>query len=274
MADNARLKAMVRGHWQQEPCESRAGKSGDRRTWFEEIDRYRYEKSPFIPAFARFDESRGKRVLEVGLGSGSDFIRWARAGAILWGRDLTEAAVALARERLAMEGLTADVSCGDVEALEFPDNLFDLVWSYGVIHHTPDTPKAVAEIHRVLKPGGTVRVMIYNLNGLTAFYEWCLFALLRGRPWLSRRQIMATYNESPGTKLYTAGEARSLFDKFGTVQIRTVIDSGDCLDFMLSERYCKRSAIRFAFAVAPLLRPLIRALPSRFGTTMLIEARK
>ncbi len=272
--DAAALKSAVKAYWEAEPCESRVGKSQDRRTFFEEIDRFRYEAYPWIMPFARFEESRGKRVLEVGLGSSSDFIRWARAGAVLSGRDLTETAVAWARERLAMEGLTADVSCGDVEALEFPDNFFDLVWSYGVIHCTPDTPKAVAEFYRVLRPGGTVRVMIYNLNGLTFFFQWCRFALLRGRPWMSRRQVAAAYTESPGLKVYSINEARELFSKFRDVRIETFIDITDTLDFPLSERYRRDPVIRAGFAVAAPFRPVIQSLPKSLGTTMLIEGRK
>ena len=116
------------------------------------------------------------------MGSGSDFIHWARDGARLWGRDLTPASVDLVRERLALEGLAADVALGDVEALEFEDGYFDLVYSYGVIHHTPDTPKAMAEIHRVLKPGAVARIMIYHARGMSVFFEWLLFGPLSGKP--------------------------------------------------------------------------------------------
>jgi len=268
------LKEAVRAHWESEPCESRAGQSfGDRQKFFTEIDAYRYSRSPFIEQFARFSEAKDKRILEVGLGSGSDFIRWARAGAIAWGRDLTQAAVNLAEERLRLEGLTANVAIGDVEALEFPESFFDLVYSYGVVHHTPDTEAAVRELYRVLKPNGTIRVMIYNLNGFSVFYEWCLFALLRGRLRLSRRDIMAMYNESPGTKLYSQGEAAALFNRFRDVRIETIVDSGDTLQFQLSERYKDNLIIKAAFKAAPLLKPFL-GKRSRFGTTMLIEACK
>jgi SAM-dependent methyltransferase len=267
------LKEQVREYWEAEPCESRTGRSSDRSQWFAEIDGYRYEKSPFIPAFAKFEEGRGKRVLEVGLGSSSDFIRWARAGATLYGRDLTRAAVSLAGERLAMENLSADVSVGDVEKLEFTDGFFDLVYCYGVLELTPDTEAAVREIHRVLKPGGVARVMIYNLSGLSVFGVWLVFGLLRGRPMLSRRQLMAVYNESPGTKLHTVSEAKQLFAQFQRAEIQTVLDSGDTLQFSVSSRYARNPALRAAFLLSPILRPLL-GHQSRFGTTMLVEAVK
>jgi SAM-dependent methyltransferase len=272
---NPSLKEAVRQHWQSEPCESRFGDgTADRRSFFEEIDRARYEHSPFIPDFARFAEANGKRVLEVGLGSGSDFMRWARSGARLWGRDLTEASIALVRERLALEGLAADVGVGDVEALEFQDGFFDLVYSYGVIHHTPDTPRAVAEIHRVLKPGGAARIMIYHARGLTVFYEWLLFGPLSGKPLRSARDVMFHHNESLGTKVYTRGEARALFGAFRQVNVRTVVDAGDSLDFPLSPRYRKVWLIRQAVKLSPVLQMLRPVLPSALGTTMLIEAIK
>jgi SAM-dependent methyltransferase len=270
MAD---LKEAVKQHWEAEPCESRSGISGDRQKFFAEIDDYRYSKSPFIERFAKFEDARGKRVLEVGLGSGSDFIRWARAGAMVHGRDLTSAAVKLCEERLKLEGLSANVASDDVENLNLPDDYFDIVYSYGVVHHTPDTVAAVKQLHRVLKPGGTIRLMIYNLTGMSVFFEWCVFALLRGRWGMSRRDVMAQYNESPGTKLYNVEEAATLMDGFRDVKIETVIDSGDTLQFQLSERYKKNLVIRAGFLAAPLLKPLL-GKRSSIGTTMLIEARK
>jgi hypothetical protein len=125
----------------------------------------------------------------------------------------------------------------------------------------------------VLKPGGVARIMIYNLAGISVFSEWVLFALLRGRPGLSRRRVMATYNESPGTKLYSSTEARQLFSRFSRVSVETVIDSGDTLQIQLSERYKHNPILRAAFMLAPALRPLL-GRASRFGTTMLIEAHK
>lgn len=273
--DKDGLKLAVKAHWEAEPCESRAGKSlQDRRRYFQEIDAYRYEKSPFIPGFAKFAQGHNRRVLEVGLGSGSDFLRWAQSGARLWGRDLTEASVRLVQERLALEALQAEVAVGDVERLEFPDNFFDIVYAYGVIHHTPDTPRAVREIHRVLKPGGVARVMIYHARGLTVFYQWVLFALLKMQPWRSPRDIFFHHNESPGTKLYTKAEARRLFSCFRAMDIRTLVDAGDTFNFELSPRYRRVALIRQLHRTLAFFRHFQKVLPSGLGTTMLIEAVK
>jgi ubiquinone/menaquinone biosynthesis C-methylase UbiE len=272
--DQAVIKQVVREHWEAEPCELRYGRSESRQRFFEEIDAERYRMNPFIHDFAKFEEGRRKRVLEVGLGSASDFMRWARNGAILSGRDLTEAAVVLTKERLAIERLTADVAVGDVESMEFADGTFDLVYSYGTIHHTPDTPRAVRELLRVTKRGGHVRVMIYNARGLTFFYEWAILCFTKREFIPSIREAVFNYNESLGTKLYTVEEAQKMFDGFSSVNIRTIIGSGDVLDFSLSQRYQRVALIRnLKRMLSPIkyLRPL---LPPALGEFMLIEATK
>ena len=273
--DNQNLKKLVKNHWEKDPCESRAGRGKkDRREFFQVIDKYRYEKSSFIFEFADFKSGKGKKVLEIGPGSGSDFVRWAQNGAMLYGRDLTEASVNLCLERLKLENLKADIKTGDVENLDFPDNFFDIVYTYGVIHHTPDTEKAVKEIYRVLKPGGMAKIMIYHSGGFTWKYQWILFALLRLKPWQSLKEIAYQYNESPGTKIYSLKEAKDLFQLFTDLKIETVVDAGDTLDFQLSNRYRNNFLIRIIKSTFFFLKYLRSYLPSFLGTTMLIQARK
>ena len=120
----------------------------------QEAERYRLE--PFILPFADFSSTRSKKVLEIGVGLGADHQRFAEAGADLYGIDLTERAVEHTRRRLCLFGLSSKLFVGDAENLEFPSCFFDNVYSWGVLHHSPDTPKAIAEVYRVLKKGGTV----------------------------------------------------------------------------------------------------------------------
>jgi SAM-dependent methyltransferase len=273
--DKTDIKQSVKAHWEQEPCELRAGKSkADHRRFFEEIDAFRYAVSPFVMGFAKFADGSGKKVLEVGLGSGSDFMRWARGGAELYGIDLTEASVALIRDRVAMEEKTADVRVGDAEALPFSNDFFDIVYSCGVIHHTPDTEKAAQELYRVCAPGGIIRIMIYHLGGLTWFYQYILFGLLKGKPFRSRREIAFYHNESLGTKLYTKSEARKLFPPSAVVTTTTIVDAGDTLNFPLSERYKNNLLLKIAFRIFFFLKYLRPLIPSFFGTSMLIEVEK
>ncbi len=102
------------------------------------------------------------RVLEIGCGLGTDGVQFAQAGADYTGVDLTEAAIDLARKNFEQRGLQGEFKVADAENLDFADSSFDLVYSHGVLHHTPDIARAVSEIHRVLKPEGRAIVMLYH----------------------------------------------------------------------------------------------------------------
>src|SRR5215470_12933759 len=102
---NVDLKERVRQHWEEETCGIRYGQSSERSAWLREIADARYRLEPFILEFARFDEAQGKTVLEIGTGSGCDFVQWCRHAYHATGIDLTEAGVALTRERLSLEGI-------------------------------------------------------------------------------------------------------------------------------------------------------------------------
>jgi SAM-dependent methyltransferase len=110
-----------------------------------------------------------------------------------------------------MEGYAYELQVADAESLPFEDDRFDVVYSWGVIHHTPDVPQAAREIVRVLKPGGRFCVMVYNRHSLVGLQTWIRYAALRGRPWVGLRDVIADHMESPGTQAYTAREAASLF---------------------------------------------------------------
>jgi ubiquinone/menaquinone biosynthesis C-methylase UbiE len=160
---NSILKERVRVFWQQNPCGTKFADAppGSRR-FYELVEEHRYGKEWHIPAAAGFAQTRDLAVLEVGCGLGTDGAQFARAGAEYTGIDLTEAAVDLARKRFAVSGLRGDFRVSDAEKLDFADESFDLVYSHGVLHHTPDIDAAVSEIYRVLKPGGRAMVMLYH----------------------------------------------------------------------------------------------------------------
>ena len=210
-------KEDVRGFWEREACGERYG---------DQQDQLRYELEPEILSFARFEGAGGKRVLEIGVGMGSDFLRWARAGAVATGVDLTERAVALTNERLAEEGLHADVRVADAEALPFDGGTFDIVYSWGVLHHTPDTAKALAEAQRVLAPGGELRIMLYHRHSWVALAAWARFCLLRGKPLSSLTDAVA-HIESPGTKAFTAEEVRTMLPAMEDISVRPCLTRWD-----------------------------------------------
>jgi ubiquinone/menaquinone biosynthesis C-methylase UbiE len=187
----------------------------------------RSELDPYIARFADFDGARGKRLLEIGIGAGTDFVRFARAGAVATGVDLTEHAVALVRRRLELEGLTAEVRTADAENLPFEDESFDRVYSWGVLHHTPDTARSVGEAIRVLHPGGELCVMLYARHSWISYGMWVRHALLAGRPWRSLSDVLAGHMESEGTKGFTKRELRPMFAGLENVRIDQVLTTYD-----------------------------------------------
>jgi ubiquinone/menaquinone biosynthesis C-methylase UbiE len=157
------LKDRVRAFWQANPCGTKfADAPPGTRLFYERVEEHRYTKEWHIPAAADFASARGLRVLEIGCGLGTDGAQFAKAGAIYTGVDLTDAAVELARRRFELFELPGTFRTADAENLDFPDDSFDLVYSHGVLHHTPDTKRAVREVHRVLRPGGRAVVMLYH----------------------------------------------------------------------------------------------------------------
>jgi SAM-dependent methyltransferase len=130
--------------------------------FFAEVEAHRYALEPHIPELARFDSWAEKDVLEAGCGIATDGIRFARSGARYTGLDFSPTALELAGRRFGAEGRGGRFVQGSVTELPFEDDSFDLVYSNGVIHHVPETDRAVREFHRVLRPGGTAIVMVYQ----------------------------------------------------------------------------------------------------------------
>jgi ubiquinone/menaquinone biosynthesis C-methylase UbiE len=231
--------------------------------------RARYYLEPYIFGFARFADGRGRDVLEIGVGMGADHLQWAKASPrSLTGIDLTPRAIEITRARIDAYGLSSTLECADAEHLPFPDNSFDIVYSWGVLHHSPDTPRAISEVHRVLRPGGVARVMIYHYWSITGYLLWLRYGLFRGR---SMTHVYAKYLESPGTKAYTVEQAEEMFRDFKAVFARSQLSFGDLLRGEVGQRH-RGLLLTIAKKIWP--RPLIRWLMPRHGLMLLIEARK
>lgn len=213
MQNNQDLKKQVHDYWNVASCGTEfIKKEKFTRDYFQAIEAFRYAIEPEIFSFAQFTRYRGKKVLEVGIGAGTDFIQWLRSGASAYGIDLTQEALDNVQQRCLQEHLSAqELTVGDAEHIAYPDATFDLAYSWGVIHHSPDTQKALTELVRVTKPGGTIKYMIYNRHSLFACYMWLRFALLKGKPFQTISTILAKHQESPGTKAYTFKEAANMF---------------------------------------------------------------
>ena len=255
---NADLKERVRAFWQAHPCGTKFSDAEmGTPEFFELVEAHRYAKEWHIPDAADFSGARGLSVLEIGCGLGTDGAQFAKAGARYTGVDLTEAAIDLARRRFEISGLPGAFQVADAENLDFADASFDRVYSHGVLHHTPDTARAISEIHRVLKPGGQATIMLYHrgsynhLIGIRVLRRAGAGLLrsergikivhrLTGEPIESLREharLPAGKNDgqassdeflsqstdgagNPLARVYSRREARELFKKFSRVELR------------------------------------------------------
>ena len=245
----------VRDFWNANPCNSALSHEEDRRKYFEEITSKRYNGRDWhIPRTACFDLYKGKKVLEVGCGIGTDGFEFARRGAHYVGIDLTPNSVGLARERFELFKVEGILKVVNAEAgLPFESESFDHVYSFGVIHHSPKTEVIVDEMYRVLRPGGTATVMLYNrssinyyveimflrrlfrlmlhpefmpklLSKLGGFDEWKLQGhrdLLLKKPNLSKEEWISMNTDGPHcplAKVYNEREGAKLFQRFRDVR--------------------------------------------------------
>ena len=255
---DSELKERVRAFWQAHPCGTKFSDAEiGTREFFARIEAHRYAKEWHIPEAADFAGARGLRVLEIGCGLGTDGVQFAKAGADYTGVDLTDAAIELARKRFELSGLRGELRVSDAENLDFADESFDLVYSHGVLHHTPDIARAVSEIHRVLKPGGRAIVMLYHRDSYNYRVGICILRragarLLKsesglklvhrmtGEPidslreharivkastngYLSSDEFLSQSTDGAGNPLarvYSRREARELFKDFREVKLR------------------------------------------------------
>ena len=232
--ENEQLKSQIRDFWNQGSCDTEHASSKKfSREYFEEIETYRYFDQAFIHAFAQFSRYHGKKILEVGFGAGTDFIQWLRVGAQANGIDLTKEAFENVTNRIRAYNLPQPESLqvGDAENLPFESNTFDLGYSFGVLHASPNTERAFSELVRVIRPGGEFKIMVYNTTSICAINAWVKHALLKGRPWKSVKWAVWNYIESIGMKVYTQKELSHMLSKLPlkNIHIDTVITSADYL---------------------------------------------
>jgi ubiquinone/menaquinone biosynthesis C-methylase UbiE len=267
------LKQKVHDFWDAESCGESYARVEDSYALSAQ-ERARYELEPYIAGFARFGDGCGRDVLEVGVGMGADHLMWARAAPRrLVGVDLTERAIELSRARFTDHQMKSELQVADAEALPFPDASFDLVYSWGVMHHSPDTQACFNEACRVLRPGGEARIMVYHTWSLVGLMLWLRYGPVAGRPFRSMAEIYSEHLESPGTKAYTADQAREMLRQAGfeRSRVKVQLSHGDLLSGNVGARH-QGSVLSVAKMLWP--RWLLRSVGRPFGLYLLIEAWK
>ena len=223
-------KDEVQDQWDNNPCGSHYAKDAPRHTldWFLEVERYRYDEyAPWMHETMEFAKHSGERVLEIGGGMGTDLSQFAKHDAIVTDVDLSSGHLALAKDNFRLRGLDGTFVHHDAETLPFPDASFDIVYSNGVIHHTPNTQSVVNEIYRVLKPGGKAIVMVYAENSLHYWRNLVTVLGLRQHMLdtfsiseIMSRHVEITENDArPLVKVYTKKRLRQLFSRFPVASI-------------------------------------------------------
>jgi ubiquinone/menaquinone biosynthesis C-methylase UbiE len=231
------IKKETMDHWSEVPIGTQtsgfsSGHAEFTKEYFNDHSRFRYDVySPWLRGVARFSDFAGKSILEVGCGMGTDLLEYARGGAIVTGLDLTPRHLELARLRFRLFDTKGTFINGDAENLPFSDDSFDYVFSNGVLHHTPDTQKAVNEIYRVLKPEGEALIVLYHKNSLTYYLgiiaksgtKRFIGHLLRGqslRDFSLKKVLSASTDgeQNPLTKVFSRGEGASMMRQFDQVQ--------------------------------------------------------
>jgi SAM-dependent methyltransferase len=159
----------VKAYWDARPCNIRHSKKPlGSKEYFDEVETRKYYVEPHIPGFAQFARWKGKRVLEVGCGIGTDTINFARAGAQVTAVDLSTESLAVAKQRAEVFGFKEQVKFDQADAERLSETVpverYDLVYSFGVIHHTPQPARAAAQIRKFMGPDSELRLMVYAKN--------------------------------------------------------------------------------------------------------------
>ena len=278
-SQNEALKSKVKSWWNNYPFTYFVKKEEGSWAFFRNIDRkifkwcpWAHDGYPLFSKFVPYGELVGKKVLDIGCGSGWSTEQFARAGAKISAIDLTEKAIELTKKRFALYHLEGDIRVGDAEKIPYPDGTFDYVFVWGGLMHTPNTEGAIREIYRVLKKGGRAAAMMYNKNSL--HWRWFILfgkGILRGG--LLRRSVQELTNrytdgaEIGGnmlTKFYTPQELWRMWSVFPRVTVATY-DNPDILD-VFPHRFLPFGKL--------MPRKLKQKLANRFGLSVWIEAKK
>jgi 2-polyprenyl-3-methyl-5-hydroxy-6-metoxy-1,4-benzoquinol methylase len=208
----------VQKFWNSRPCNIRhSTKEVGTREYFDEVEKRKYFVEPHIPLFADFERWKGKKVLEIGCGIGTDTINFARAGAEVTAVDFSEKSLEIAKKRAEIYESKITFYHANAEDLSsvVPMKTFDLVYSFGVIHHTPHPEKVIAEIKKCMTPAGTLKIMVYHRFSWKVL--WILLTYGKGAFW-DLDSLISEYSEAqtgcPVTYTYSKRDMAALLKGF------------------------------------------------------------
>jgi SAM-dependent methyltransferase len=269
--DRLSLVSRVRDYWDRRPCNIRHSPSLiGTREYFDEVEQRKYFVEPQIPGFAQFERWRGKRVLEIGCGIGTDAINFARAGADLTVVDISEKSLDICRRRFQVYGLVAGVYRGNAEELTsfVPVEKYDLIYSFGVIHHTPSPDKVLQELKQYCHPQTELRIMLYSKWSWKVF--WIIVAHGKGAFWRVD-ELVRSHSEAqsgcPVTYFYSTRDVRRLLHDYRVVSL-----SKDHIFPYRIDKYVQYD-YEWVWYFRWLPMPAFRWLEKHFGWHMLIVAR-
>ena len=264
----------VEEYWDQRPCNIRHSPSEvGTRQYFDEVEARKYFVEPHIPRFADFKRWRGKRVLEIGCGIGTDTINFARHGAMVTAVELSQRSLEIARQRAEVYGLENRIrfyqANGEKMTQVVPVEPYDLIYSFGVIHHTPDPEQVVDQIRHYVRPGGTIKLMVYNRYSWKVL--WIVLKFGKGQFW-RLPEVVARYSEAqegcPVTFTYTKREMPRLLDRYAFKVTEMWVDH--IFPYRVADYVEYRFKKVWYFRWMP--RPLFRWMERRWGWHLCVTA--